>query len=59
MENTRILKKEIPFSGRNGVIRSEAVLERGFFDWDSFSLRYGLVDSCGVIPEEDRAAAYP
>ena len=45
-------RKEIPFQGRNGVFRQSAVLDGSFFGWDAFSLRYGLVDACGVIPEE-------
>ncbi|MBO4330950.1 MAG: hypothetical protein J5827_02625 [Oscillospiraceae bacterium] len=46
------MKKEIPIHGREGIIRSGAVLEQDFFDWDSFSVRYCLIDGCGMIPEE-------
>ncbi len=46
------LKKEIPIRGRNGSLKLWALLEEDFFGWDSFSLRYGLVDGEGVIPEE-------
>ena len=46
------LKKEIPIHGRKGNIKLGSVMERDFFGWDSFSLRYALVDGCGMIPEE-------
>ena len=46
------LAKEIPIHGRNGNIKLGAVLEEDFFGWDSFSLRYCLVDDVGMIPEE-------
>ncbi len=46
------LKKEIPIRGRNGSLKLWALLEEDFFGWDSFSLRYGLVDGEGPIPEE-------
>ena len=45
-------RKEIPIRGRNGILKLWALLEEDFFGWDSFSLRYGLVDGEGVIPEE-------
>lgn len=46
------LAKEIPIHGRNGIIKLGAELEESFFGWDSFSVRYCLVDGCGMIPEE-------
>ena len=46
------LVKTIPFTGRNGVFKFEAVLEEDFFGWDSLSLHYGLADGCGILPEE-------
>ena len=44
--------KQLPISGRCGNIRLGAVMDGAFFGWDSFSVRYGLVDACGMIPEE-------
>lgn len=44
--------KEIPIHGRNGIIKLGAELDRSFFGWDTFSLRYALVDGVGMIPEE-------
>lgn len=44
--------KAIPVQGRNGNLKLSAVMDGSFFGWDSISLRYGLVDSCGMIPEE-------
>ena len=46
------LKKEIPIHGRKGILRLGAELERDLFGWDSFCMRYGLVDGEGMIPEE-------
>jgi hypothetical protein len=46
------LAKEIPIHGRNGIIKLGAELEKDFFGWDTFSVRYCLVDGCGMIPEE-------
>ncbi len=46
------LAKEIPIQGRAGNIKLGAVLDKSFFDWDSISVRYALVDGCGIIPEE-------
>ena len=46
------LAKEIPIHGRNGIIKFGAELEEDFFGWDTFSVRYCLVDGCGMIPEE-------
>ena len=43
---------EIPIHGRNGIIKLGAELEEDFFGWDTFSVRYCLVDGCGMIPEE-------
>lgn len=44
--------REIPIRGRVGNMKLGAVMEKDFFGWDSYSLRYGLIDSTGVIPEE-------
>jgi hypothetical protein len=46
------LVKTLPYQGRNGILKFSAVLEKEFFGWESISIRYGLVDGCGVIPEE-------
>ncbi len=46
------LAKEIPIHGRNGNIKLGAELEEDFFGWDTFSMRYCLVDDVGMIPEE-------
>ena len=46
------MAREIPIHGRNGIIKLGAELERDFFGWDTFSMRYCLVDGCGMIPEE-------
>ena len=46
------LAKEIPIHGRNGIIKFGAELEEDFFGWDTFSVRYCLIDGCGMIPEE-------
>lgn len=46
------LAKEIPIQGRNGIVRLGAMLDGSFFGWDSMSMRYSLVDGCGMIPEE-------
>ena len=46
------LAKEIPIHGRNGIIKLGAELEEDFFGWDTFSVRYCLIDGCGMIPEE-------
>ncbi len=46
------MKKEIPIHGREGIVKLGAVLEKDFFDYDSISVRYCLVDGCGMIPEE-------
>ena len=46
------LAKEIPIHGRNGIVKLGAELEEDFFGWDTFSVRYYLVDGCGMIPEE-------
>ena len=43
---------EIPIQGRNGNIRLGAVMDGSFFGWESMSMRYGLVDGEGMIPEE-------
>ena len=48
-------KKDLPLRGRRGILRQEAVMERDFFGWDSFAIRYGLVDGLGMIPEETEA----
>ena len=44
--------KEIPIRGRVGTMALGAVLDRDFFGWDSVSIRYGLIDGEGVVPEE-------
>ena len=44
------LAKEIPIHGRNGIIKFGAELEEDFFGWDTFSVRYCLIDGCGMIP---------
>ena len=46
------MRKEIPIHGREGIVKLGALLEQDFFDWDSFSVRYCLVDGTGMIPEE-------
>ena len=46
------LVKEIPIHGRVGTMKLGALLEEDFFGWDSYSVRYGLIDGTGVIPEE-------
>ena len=46
------LRKEIPIRGRNGNVKLWSLMEEDFFGWDSFSLRYCLVDGPGMIPEE-------
>ena len=46
------MRKEIPIRGREGIVKLGAVLEEDFFDWDSISMRWYLVDGCGMIPEE-------
>ena len=38
------LAREIPIHGRNGIIKLGAELEEDFFGWDTFSVRYCLVD---------------
>ena len=48
-------KHDLPLRGRRGIFRQEAVMERDFFGWDSFAIRYGLVDGLGMIPEETEA----
>ncbi len=44
--------KEVPVQGRNGVFRLYSEMDGSFLGWDSMSIRYGLVDSCGMLPEE-------
>lgn len=44
--------KTIPVSGRNGNMKLSSVMDGAFLGWDSMSIRYGLVDGCGFIPEE-------
>ncbi|NMA38519.1 MAG: hypothetical protein GX942_09495 [Papillibacter sp.] len=46
------LAKEITFQGRMGNVKLGAVLDKSFLDLDGVSLRYALVDGCGMIPEE-------
>ena len=46
------MRKEIPIHAREGIVKLGAVLEEDFFGWDSFCVRYCLVDGCGMIPEE-------
>ena len=43
--------KEIPIRGRVGNMVLGAVMEEDYFGWD-MSMRYGLIDGAGVIPEE-------
>ena len=52
MEKYAKYAKDIPIRGRRGNLALWALMDRDFFDWDSFSIRYGLVDGEGVIPEE-------
>ncbi|MBO6010336.1 MAG: hypothetical protein J6P71_00885, partial [Oscillospiraceae bacterium] len=44
--------KQLPITGRNGNIKLGAVMDGEWFGWDSLSVRYGLVDGPGMIPEE-------
>lgn len=46
------LAKPIPVTGRNGNIKLGALMDRSFFGWDTFSVRYALIDAPGMIPEE-------
>lgn len=48
-------RKALPLHGRRGNLRDGAVMDRDFLGWDSFALRYGLVDGPGMIPEETEA----
>ena len=52
MSKYESMRKEIPIHGREGIVKLGAVLEEDFFDWDSFSVRYSLIDGSGMIPEE-------
>ena len=42
----------LPVTGRNGNLKLSAVMDGDTLKWDSMSIRYGLVDGEGVIPEE-------
>jgi hypothetical protein len=44
--------KQLPITGRNGNIKLGAVMDGEWFGWDCLSVRYGLVDGPGMIPEE-------
>ena len=46
------LPKPVPIQGRKGNLKLWAEMDGDYLDWDSFSLRYGLVDGTGMIPEE-------
>ena len=44
--------KKVPVNGRKGVFRFISEMDGNFLNWDSISIRYGLVDETGVIPED-------
>ena len=44
--------KPVPVQGRKGNLKFWSEMDGNYLDWDSVSLRYGLVDGCGMIPEE-------
>ena len=44
--------KKVKIEGRTGNMAKGAVMDGAFFGWDSISIRYGLIDGCGVIQEE-------
>ena len=44
--------KQLPIVGRNGNIKLGCVMDGSFFGWESLSVRYGLIDGPGMIPEE-------
>ncbi len=44
--------KKVPMKERKGNLRFCAEMDGSFLNWESMSLRYGLVDETGVIPEE-------
>lgn len=46
------LAKQIPIQSNVGTFDKCAFLDKAFFDWDSISMRYGLVGRPGVITEE-------
>ena len=46
------LPRPVPIQGRKGNLKLWAEMDGAYLGWDSFSLRYGLVDGCGMIPEE-------
>lgn len=44
--------KKVPMNGRKGCLRFMTEMDGNFLNWESMSIRYGLVDEEGVIPEE-------
>lgn len=46
------MRIRLPITGRNGNIKLGAVMDGSVLGWESMSIRYGLVDGEGFIPEE-------
>ncbi len=44
--------RAVPIQGRKGNLKLWAEMDGDYLGWDSVSMRYGLVDGCGMIPEE-------